>query len=292
MAKAAIEATITEPEEKLPALTDEQRGALVEDDMFFDGPTGLEGVDAKDVSLPRWTILQGLSPQVNSRKDEYVEGAQIGMLFNTATGEIAKEKTFIFAGYQRRYVEWTPRDVKSKCPLNDRPQPVGGGLYRDYGVDDSILDECTRWEENGSLWSPRGNEVLETGTWYTVDPETLATAFIAMARTQFTPSKKLMAGIRDEKQVIGGVLRPALLFYRAWTLGTALKTRAVEGGTNEWFVFNHKPAYKLQEHPNGRAILDIVRGVQAALAKDEVVIDVGIGETEGHSAPRGDDARM
>lgn len=265
----------------------------IQDEDFFGGATGLEDVSVADVSLPRWTVLQGLSPQVNPRKDEYVQGAQIGMLYNTATGEVVTEKTFVFAAYERRYVEWVPRDIKSACPLRGYPQPVGGGLYRDYGTDDSILSECTDWEENGSLWTPRGNELQPTGTWYTVDPDTLATAFIGMAKTQMTSSKKLMAGIRDERMPIpGGGTRPALIFYRAWTLGTALRSKTVEGGTNEWFVYNHKPAFRLQEHVNGRSILEVVRGIQDQLKRNEVLIDVSVGETESAKVEDADTVAM
>lgn len=272
-------------------------GLYIPDDDFFSGPTGLENVTVKDVSLPRWTILQGLSPQVNPRKDEYVEGAKVGMLYNTATGEIADEKTFIFAAYEHRYVEWVPRDQKSACPLRGFPTPVGGGLYRDYGTNgfhdeaDNMLfgpenEKASKWDENGSYWTSRGNEIQDTGTWYTIDPHTLATAFIAMAKTQFSSSKKMMAGIRDERQPIaGGGTRPALLFYRAWTLTTALRSKAVDGGTNEWFVWAHKPAFKLQEHVNAYALRDLIMDIQAQLQRNEVTIDVGVGENEGSAAP-------
>ena len=67
-----------------------QNTAPTDDDSFFgsDIDTGMGDVTSADVALPRFTILQGLSPQVNSRKDEYVEGAKMGMIFNTATGKV------------------------------------------------------------------------------------------------------------------------------------------------------------------------------------------------------------
>lgn len=287
MAKAATldaEATeVLDPTATALTAATASGAVTISDDDFFGGDTGLEGVTAADVSLPRWTILQGLSPQVNPRKDEYVPGAQIGMILNTATGELAQEKNFVFAAYERRFVEWVPRDQRSACPLRNFPTPVGGGLYRDYGTDPSVLRECTEWAENGSLWTPRGNELQETGTWYTVDPDTLATAFIAMAKTQFTSSKKLMAGIRDERMPgPGGIgTRPALLFFRAWTLGTALRSKSSDGGdTKEWFVWHHKPAFRLQEHANGRAVLEVVRSIQEQLKAGEVTVDVGAGESQ------------
>jgi hypothetical protein len=262
--------------------------ALTDDD-FFGEPTGMEDVDNEDVTIPRWTILQGQSPQVNSRKDEYIEGAKMGMIFNTATGKVVESQNLIMAAYQRRYIEWTPRD--KPCPIENFPQVTGGGLYRDYGTDDSILAECTKFEDNASLWTPRGNELVVTGTWYVLDPDTMSLGFIAMGKTQFTSSKKLMAGIRDEKLQTSRGIRPAPLYYRAWELGTRL--REFEG--NEWFVWNHKPAFRLQEHVNGRDILALVREINETIARDEVTIDVAVGETDGDrggSSQRGDDAAM
>lgn len=259
--------------------------AALSDDDFFDLPTGMEDVTNEDVTLPRYVILQGLSPQVNSRKDEYIEGAKMGMVLNTATGKVMESTNLVMAAYQRRYIEWIPRD--KPCPIASLPQVTGGGLYRDYGTDDSILSECLRNEDNGSLWTPRGHELVVTATWYVVDPETLSMGFMAMGKTQFTSSKKLMAGIRDEKISTSAGMRPAPLFYRIWELGTRL--REYEG--NEWFVWNHKPGPRIQEHVNGRAILDIVRGILETVAKDEMTIDVTVGETE-NTVSGGDSGAM
>lgn len=261
--------------------------AAVTDDDFFDAPSGMDEVTNEDVTLPRYTILQGQSPQVNSRKDEYIEGAKMGMILNTASGKVMETQTLIMAAYQRRYIEWIPRD--KPCPIEGFPQVTGGGLYRDYGTDDSVLSECKVNEENASVWTPRGHELVVTGTWYVLDPETLSLGFIAMGKTQFTSSKKLMAGIRDEKLNTSKGIRPAPLYYRAWELGTRL--REYEG--NEWFVWNHKPSFRLQEHVNGRSILEMVREINETISRDEVTIDVSVGETEGQGgSAKGEDAAM
>lgn len=286
----------------------------VNDDDFFSGSTGLDNIDARDVALPRWTILQGLSPQVNSRKDEYVEGAKIGMLFNTSTGEVAERKNFVFAHYERRYVEWVPRELKSACPFQNLPKPVGGGLYKDYGIDDSELAHARRWEENGSLWTPRGNELVETGTWYTIDPDTLSLAFIAMAKTQFTSSKKLMAAVRDQRILHKGQLRPAPLFGFIWEMTTTMR----QNGENEWFVWAGKaklpiipdPRIKRVEidengndittfwsgHPNYHGIMEAVRNIQTTVQRQEFQVDMAAGEVpvgaEAGARVQGDDAAM
>ena len=252
------------------------------DDEFFGIDTGMENVTSADVTLPRYTILQGLSPQVNSRKDEYVEGAKMGMIYNTATGKVVESQRLVFAYYQRRHIEWTPRD--KPCPVPGLPQPVGGGLYKDYGIDDSIIAECKVWEDNMSLWTPRGNELVVTGTWYVVDPDTLAMGWIGMGKTQLTSSKKLMAGIRDEKFMHPSKgIQPAPMFYRVWEMST--KLREFEG--NEWFVWQHKPAERIQDHPLGKGILDACREISRTIKEGEMQIDVTVGETDGQAASSG-----
>ena len=263
--------------------------AAFSDDEFFGMETGLENVTSDDVTLPRYTILQGLSPQVNPRKDEYVEGAKMGMILNTASNKVMDSVHLVFAAYQRRHIEWTPRD--KPCPVPGLPQVTGGGLYRDYGTDDSILSQCKLWEENNSLWTPRGNELVITGTWYAIDVTTLSTVFLAMGKTQLTSSKKLLAGIRDEKVVTSKGIVPAPLFYRAWELSTKIR----QNGENEWFVWNHKPSARIQEMEHGRAILDMVKEINRTIAEGEMTIDVAVGETDGAvggGSAQGENARM
>lgn len=272
---------IAEAAEQVNAIALAPQGGQVanfNDDDFFGIETGMENVTAQDVTLPRYTILQGLSPQVNSRKDEYVEGAKMGMIFNTASGKVSDSQRLVFAYYQRRYIEWTPRD--KPCPIEGLPKPVGGGLYKDYGTDDSELANAIQWEENASLWTPRGNELVPTGTWYVVDPDTLSMGWIGMGKTQLTSSKKLLAGIRDEKFVhpTRGIM-PAPMFYRVWEMSTRL--REFEG--NEWFVWQHKPAELIQNHPNGKAILDVCREISRTIKEGEMTIDVTVGETDGQT---------
>lgn len=281
-----IVADAAEDNKAVATATNTQLGMT--DDDFFGYGTGMEDVTSEDMTLPRYTILQGLSPQVNSRKDEYIDGAKMGMVLSTASNKVVDTQRMVFAAYERRYIEWTPRE--HPCPFTDLPQVTGGGLYKDYGTDDSIRAECREWEKNASLWTPRGNELVVTGTWYVIDPDTLSTGFLAMGKTQFTSSKKLMAGIRDEKLLTKNHgIQPAPLFYRIWEMSTRLR----EHDGNEWFVWNHKPQEKIQDHPNGQAILMAVKEINRVLQEGQVIVDVSVGETDGQaSSTRGDNARM
>ena len=57
---------------------------VVSDDILFeDQGAGQEGIDSQDLMIPRITILQSMSPQVNKRDGKHVEGAEVGDIFNT-----------------------------------------------------------------------------------------------------------------------------------------------------------------------------------------------------------------
>jgi len=47
------------------------------------GNAGSEDVSAKDMIMPRVDVLQALSPQINKKKPEFIEGAEQGQIFNT-----------------------------------------------------------------------------------------------------------------------------------------------------------------------------------------------------------------
>jgi hypothetical protein len=60
--------------------------ALIDEAILLaDQGSGAEGMDSQDFMIPRISILQQMSPQINKRDGEYVEGADAGDIFNTVT---------------------------------------------------------------------------------------------------------------------------------------------------------------------------------------------------------------
>ena len=75
---------------------------------------GNENVEQEDVQLPRIDVLQGLSPQINKKKDEYIPNAEVGMLFNTLTGELYPEGVTITpVSFVKRFLVWVNREIDS-----------------------------------------------------------------------------------------------------------------------------------------------------------------------------------
>ncbi len=83
-----------------------------------DSARGNENVTNDDLQLPRLDVLQALSPQINKKKDQYIEGAEAGMLFNTLTGELYGDSVNITpVSFVKRFLVWV-----------DRKQDNEGGL--------------------------------------------------------------------------------------------------------------------------------------------------------------------
>jgi len=73
-------------------------------DFAADAGLGMEGADKSSFAIPFITMLQGLSPQL-----ETVEGAKPGKFINTITNELYDEVLVVPCAYQRRFLRWSPR---------------------------------------------------------------------------------------------------------------------------------------------------------------------------------------
>lgn len=79
---------------------------------------GNENVSSEDLQLPRIDVLQALSPQINKKKDSYIEGAEVGMLFNTLTGELYPDGVHITpVSFVKRHLVWVDRKLDSEGGL-------------------------------------------------------------------------------------------------------------------------------------------------------------------------------
>lgn len=77
---------------------------------YAGGGRGSEEVSASDLTIPRVDVIQDLSPQIKPNKPEYLEGAEVGDLFNTVTGDIyGGEITFVPCYFRKEWVVWKNR---------------------------------------------------------------------------------------------------------------------------------------------------------------------------------------
>jgi len=125
---------------------------LMDDILEFAGEGAAFGAD--EMQIPFIRALQALSPQLNKKKPEYIDGAEQGDLFNTVTGQVWKgeEGVTIIPCYQvTKYLEFTPRDM-------------GGGFRGEISPTNPVLQQTTRQGSKELL--PNGNELVKSDQHY------------------------------------------------------------------------------------------------------------------------------
>lgn len=180
---------------------------------------GMENVKTNDVLVPRVSILQALSPQVQPRKAEYIDGGQIGDICDVGLGEVFKEGIlFLPAFYRKDYLEWAPR-------------ATGKGLVNIH-PDDSILEKTTLDEKRRPIL-PNGNYIAETAQWFGLNlTADCRPCYIPFGSTQLKKSRKWMTLATSEKlkRKDGSTFIPPL-FYRAYILTSAEESN----NEGDWF---------------------------------------------------------
>ena len=146
---------------------------------------GFSEVTTEDLAIPFIRILQALSPQVQTREPQYLEGASAGMIFNTVLKQAydgEKGIDVIPCHYNRRFVEWQPREQ-------------GGGYINSYLPDDPIVS-TTQPDDKGNDVLPNGNYLSNTSQFFVVFLyETMGAqkGLITMTSSQLKKSKQWLS---------------------------------------------------------------------------------------------------
>ena len=233
--------------------------ALQQDAFDSMGGVGLENVTAKDLMIPRLSILQALSPQLQKSKPEFIEGAQQADFCDTGTGEIFRDEiTVIPCFFARVFLEWAPR-------------ATGKGLVKNHGTDDSILDQCTP-DDKGRQCLPNGNYIAETATFYCLNLSAGGRrSFIPMASTQLRAARRWMTLITAEKirRANGTEFTPPI-FYRAWS-ATPVEQSNAEG---TWYGWKFEASTSLPEMEDGASLLAEAKDFYEQVRSGQVTGDV------------------
>lgn len=207
---------------------------------FASAPSGLENVTANDLIIPRITLLQALSPQLQRSKPEYNELARQGDFCDTATGEIWSEELYVIpCFYARVFLEWAPR-------------ASGGGLVANHGTDGSILDRCTP-NERKQMCLPNGNLIAETATFFCKNMSANGRrSFIPLASTQLKSARKWMTLIMNERiQRLDGTEFMPPIYFRSWK-ATPVEQSNTQGS---WFGWKFEPSRNIIELDKSRALM-------------------------------------
>lgn len=157
------------------ATTKEQLPAYIKQGMN----RGNENVSSEDLQLPRIDVLQALSPQVNKKKDEYIEGAEVGMLFNTLTHELYPGGVHITpVSFVKRYLVWV-----------DRKQDNEGGLRGVFDTAEEAEDFVQSQEDEDKL------EIVPTAE-HLVLLDDGSEVIVSMAKSKMKVSRKFNSLVR------------------------------------------------------------------------------------------------
>ena len=159
-----------------------------------DSTRGSEEVTIQDVTIPRLSIIQDLSPQRKKNNAEYIEGAEEGMMFNTVTNQLFAEPVLFVPVYFRlEWLVWKHRDA-------------GGGLQGVFSSQDEAVAFVSGHPLAGQT-TDRGESVVEvqdTAQHFglLLDPNSPAEdphateIVVSMSRSQLKPSRQLNSQVR------------------------------------------------------------------------------------------------
>ena len=185
-------------------------------DFAADAGIGLEQMNARDLAIPFYTLLQKTSPQV-----EDIEGAKAGMIFNTVTSEVHDSLTVIPCGYKRCLVEWVPREKR-------------GGYVGVHEVNSDIANKPRN--DRGEIVLDNGNILVETSYHFILAGDKLETAVISMTSTQLKKSRRwnsLQFGLKV-KNANGEMVTPAS-FSHQYKL-TSVAEKNDKGSWHGWNI--------------------------------------------------------
>jgi hypothetical protein len=136
-------------------------------DYGADAGAGLENLTQDELSIPFVRLAQPLTPTV-------IEGDMApGDIFNSATGDVYEDPSFVIAARDRNFVEYVPRDN-------------GGGFVGIHPPDEpEILALREAQGRFGALETEDGNEIIETMYLYGLigdPPEPVILSFVSKVR--------------------------------------------------------------------------------------------------------------
>jgi hypothetical protein len=169
--------------------------------------------DSSEMQIPFLRVLQALSPQLNKKKAEYIEGASSGDMYNTVTNDYfdGEEGVVVIPCFQTtKYLEFTPREQ-------------GGGFRGEIPASDPILKRTERAGSKEML--PNGNELVKSDQHYSlvVLPDgSFQPVVIDMKSTQLKVSRRWKTQIAMQKvphPKTGQLVTPPV-FATQWKLTT------------------------------------------------------------------------
>lgn len=212
------------------AVTKAKETALSTDvlDDIFDNAGDGASFESSEMQIPFVRVAQSLSPQLNKKKPEYIEGLSNGDAYNNLTNQMwAGEKGLVVIPcfQTTKYLEFVPRES-------------GGGFRGEISASDPVLQRTSR---NGSKEIlPSGNELVKADQHFCliVDEEGMTQpVVIDMKSTQLKVSRRWKTNIAMQKvknPKTGEIIVPPV-YATMWKLTTSEETND-KGDFYNWAV--------------------------------------------------------
>lgn len=197
------------------------------DDIFDHAGEGA-AFDSSEMQIPFVRLLQALSPQLNKKKAEYIEGASSGDAFNNVTNQYwdGEEGLTVIPCFQTtKYLEFTPRDM-------------GGGFRGEIPANSPLLQQTQRSGSKEIL--PNGNELVKSDQHFCLIVEedgSFQPVVIDMKSTQLKVSRRWKTQIAMQKikhPKDGRMITPPV-FATMWKLRSVEESND-QGSWSNWTV--------------------------------------------------------
>jgi hypothetical protein len=231
--------------------------------------------DSSEMQIPFVRVAQSLSPQLNKKKGEYIDGLETGDAYNTLTSERWAGETglVVVPCYQTtKYLEFVPRTS-------------GGGFRGEIGPNDPILQRTSRDGSKEIL--PNGNELVKSDQHFCLivgEDGMTQPVVIDMKSTQLKVSRRWKTQIAMQKikhPGTGAIITPPV-FATLWRLNTVEETND-KGDFYNWAVEKVGTVESRDLLQEAKAFRDsIMRGEVKAQAENH---SDGGGARDGDSIP-------
>ncbi len=172
----------------------DQTGLAERPGFMGDEQRGSENVTIQDITIPRLSMVQDLSPQRKKNNAEYIEGCEEGMLFNTVTTELYPSSVlFVPAYFRLEWLVWKHRDA-------------GGGLQGVFATQEEAVEFVGQHPLAGQMTEKNEPvlDVQDTAQHFglLLDPNSPAEdprateIVISMSKSQLKPSRQFNSQIR------------------------------------------------------------------------------------------------
>lgn len=197
------------------------------DDIFDHAGEGA-AFDSSEMQIPFVRLLQALSPQLNKKKAEYIEGASSGDAFNNVTNQYWDGEagiTVVPCFQTTKYLEFTPREM-------------GGGFRGEIPSNSPLLQQTSRSGSKEIL--PNGNELVKSDQHFCLIVEedgSFQPVVVDMKSTQLKVSRrwKTQIAMQKVKHPKDGRMVTPPVFATMWKLRSVEESND-QGSWSNWTV--------------------------------------------------------